>query len=295
MGSAVAVGCALAAAGCFAVSTSLQHHSAEAAPSGVTTSRGLVAHLVRRPLWLLGMATGAVGFLLHALAVHRGALVVVQPLVVSGFVLALPVRAALDRRVPPARVVAWAVATAAGIATFVVVAQPTTEETAPDRRTAVVLLAVGVLAGALATRVGTRLGRSRAAAVVRGSAAGTLFGLGAGLLKLSVATLSDRGIAALALDWAPWALLTVSLWALALNQSAYQAAPLSVSMPVLNVVNPAVAVLFGIVVFAERPAHDPVSLLVEVASLGVMALGAQRLARAEPVPARPAGAATVAQ
>jgi len=287
MGSGVAVVSALAAAGCFAVSTSLQHRSAEAAPSGVTTSRRLVAHLARRPMWLLGMATGAVGFLLHALAVHRGALVVVQPLVVSGFVLALPVRAALDRRVPTARLIAWAVATAAGIATFVIVAQPTTEETAPDRRTAGALLAAGVLVGALASRTGRRLGLSRAAAVVHGGAAGMLFGLGAGLLKLSVATLTERGVAALVLDWAPWALLVVSLWALALNQSAYQAAPLSVSMPVLNVVNPAVAVLFGIVVFAERPAHDPVSVLVELASLGVMALGARRLARAESIPARP--------
>jgi len=286
---AVAVASALAAAGCFAVSTSLQHRSAESVPSGVTTSRRLVAHLVRRPLWLLGMATGGIGFLLHALAVHRGALVVVQPLVVSGFVLALPVRAALDRRVPAARVVAWAVATAAGIATFVVVAQPTSAETAPHRRTAVALLMVGVVVGVLASRVGVRLGRSRTAAVVHGSAAGALFGLGAGLLKLSVGTLSDRGVAALALDWAPWALLAVSLWALALNQSAYQAAPLSVSMPVLNVVNPVVAVLFGVVVFAERPAHDPVSLLVEVTSLGVMALGARRLAQAEATPARTAG------
>jgi glucose uptake protein GlcU len=42
-----------------------------------------------------------------------------------------------------------------------------------------------------------------------------------------------------------------------MNQRAYQIAPLSFSMPVVNVVDIVVAILFGVLVFGEAPAHSP--------------------------------------
>jgi hypothetical protein len=93
---------ALAAALGFALSTSLQHHAAGDAPDTVRGAAGLLSHLLRRPLWLVGQVLAFASFCLHAFALHLGALALVQPVVVSGIVLAVPIRAALTRQRPPA-------------------------------------------------------------------------------------------------------------------------------------------------------------------------------------------------
>jgi hypothetical protein len=50
-----------------------------------------------------GPAAAAAGVILHAAALHAGAVAVVQPVLVAGLALALPVRALLDRARPSAR------------------------------------------------------------------------------------------------------------------------------------------------------------------------------------------------
>ena len=52
-------------------------------------------------------------------------------------------------------------------------------------------------------------------------------------------------------------LVGAGLLGTAMNQRAYQIAPLSFSMPVVNVVDIVVAILFGVLVFGEAPAHSP--------------------------------------
>ncbi|MEZ5094976.1 MAG: hypothetical protein R2731_01885 [Nocardioides sp.] len=65
------------------------------------------------------------------------------------------------------------------------------------------------------------------------------------------------------------------------NQLAYNAARLSASMPVLNIVDVLVALGFGYLVFQEVPRHTPVPLLVEIVSMVAIAVGLWRLARFE--------------
>ncbi len=97
-------GIALLTAACsaagFALSTSLQHMAADRAPEATQGTHRLLAHLARRPWWVVGQFVAVGSFALHALALRLGALVVVQPVVVSGIVLAVPVSAALARRLP---------------------------------------------------------------------------------------------------------------------------------------------------------------------------------------------------
>ena len=54
---------------------------------------GLLRHLVGRPVWLVGQMMGTVALVMHAMALHFGPIALVQPLVISGIVLAVPVRA----------------------------------------------------------------------------------------------------------------------------------------------------------------------------------------------------------
>jgi glucose uptake protein GlcU len=104
-----------------------------------------------------------------------------------------------------------------------------------------------------------------------------MFGLTAGLLKLvgSAASTGDATVLVVPLA----ALVTAGFLGTAMNQRAYQLAPLSVSMPVLNVLGVLVAVVFGVVVFHESPAHSPGVLVLQCVALGCLAVGLRQIAR----------------
>jgi glucose uptake protein GlcU len=104
-----------------------------------------------------------------------------------------------------------------------------------------------------------------------------MFGLTAGLLKL-VGTAASSG-QAMVLVVPLAALVTAGFLGTAMNQRAYQLAPLSVSMPVLNVLGVLVAVVFGVLVFHESPAHSPGVLVLQCAALGCLAVGLRQIAR----------------
>src|SRR5262245_15457945 len=89
---------ALGAALAYAVGVVLQYQAAHAADPGRAGGARLLVHLARRPVWLAGIAANAVGFGLRFLALRDGSLVVVQLLVLTGVVFALPLDAVLARR-----------------------------------------------------------------------------------------------------------------------------------------------------------------------------------------------------
>ncbi len=98
--NALAVTLALMSAATFAISSSVQHQAAEKAPASAVSVFALLGYLVRRPLWLVGQVLATCAFALHASALHAGPIAVVQPIVVSGIVWAVPARAAISRRLP---------------------------------------------------------------------------------------------------------------------------------------------------------------------------------------------------
>jgi hypothetical protein len=116
-------------------------------------------------------------------------------------------------------------------------------------------------------------------AVCLGVGSGVLFGITAGMLKLIARDVGAGGLLALASGWHLWGLIGAGALGLALNQYAYQAAPLSASLPVVNVVDVVVALAFGWVVFGEVPAHGAVSLLVQAGALVCVAGGLRGIAR----------------
>lgn len=281
---------ALASAACFALSTSLQHRAANGAPQSAHRAHALLRYLVRRPGWHCGLLLGGVGFVLHALAVKAGALALVQPLMISGMIFAVVVRAALDRQLPSHREVLWAAVVASGLSVFVVVSDPLPGPGTTHPETAVMLVVIG------AACVLACLWRARgpmgggADGLVLGGAAGVLFGLTAGLLKMSVLSVA-QGVPNL---WPMAGLVVLGLGGVSLNQRAYQRAPLSVTMPTLNIVDVLVAIIFASLVFEESPARRATALAVQAACLLVMGLGLQRLATHSPIPDR-AGASDAAQ
>lgn len=276
---------ALAAAG-FAVSTPLQHHVNTVLSEG-PSSRGGLGTLIRRPRWVVGQIIAMAAFALHAVALHLGALTLVQPIVVSGIVLAVPVRAALGRRRPHLGELSTVLVTAAGLALFLIASRPGASQSAAGPLDLGATVVAVALAAAVAIWAGRQRGVRRASGY--GLACGVLFGVTGVLVKLAAAdAVSGSGVAghlwSLLSAWPAWAVVLTGLSGVVLNQRAYRAAPLSASMPLLNIVDVLVAIGLGVVIFGEVPAHSPLALVGEVTALVLMLVGLRRLAREEDQP-----------
>lgn len=277
----LAVVLALGSAMAAAVSTSVQHHAAENAPHTARGMVSLLAHLAQRPWWLVGQALGLVTVSFHAAALHYGPLALVQPIVISGIVLAVPVRAAISRHLPPREELAAVTLAAAGLAAFLLASDPAESQVTAREGLQIWLTgAVGALALVVIVAA-RRVAHGRTRAFLLGAGAGLLFGLVAVTLKIAVHALSADGLAGMATSWATWTLIVVGLGGVATNQLAYNSARLSASMPVLNIVDVLVALGFGYVVFREVPRHTPLALLVEVVAMLAIAVGLWWLASFE--------------
>lgn len=270
---------ALGAALGFALSTSLQHHAAGDAPETVHGAAHLLGHLLRRPRWLAGQVLAFVSFCLHAFALHAGPLALVQPIVVSGIVLAVPMRAALTRHRPPPGEVLSVVVAAIGLAAFLVAAGRMDGQSGSTGRTSILFTVVGAACAGIFHLLARRARSVPLRAGLYGVVAGVLFGLVAGLVKLSLQLLADGGVPALLTGWPMWTLIVLGLSGVATNQQAYRVGALSASMPILNVVNVVVAVTFGVVVFSEIPSHTPLALTVEGFAMVCIAAGLAGLSR----------------
>lgn len=275
-----AVIAALVSACGFAISTSLQHRVVTDSAASARRSSGLLKSLVRSPAWLLGLLVGALAFTFHAVAVKHGALAVVQPIMVSGIVFALPVRAALDRQRPKNSDIAWAAVTATGLALFVIASNPTTGVGGSREVPAMIFILAGFTTAFALSHIGVNSQSTVRRGVLLGSAAGILFGLVAGILKMVVLGSADGHLN----YWAVTVLVVLGVWGIGLNQRAYQVTPLSVSMPVLNVVDVVVAIGFGFYVFHEVPAHQTGALATEIIGMVLMGLGVRQLTRGEVLP-----------
>ncbi len=274
---------ALCSAATFAVGSALQHRAASAVSTEESGQR-VIARLLRRRSWVFGLVLSAVAFGLHALALSRGELALVQPVIVSGIVFAVLFRAALDRHLPSRPVVGWLILTWAGLALFVVVRS---SRSAPAQGVSheIAFVVVGVAVAGLITVAAGKVKADRNAGLLLGAAAGTLFGLVAGLLKL-VTVQAQSGLGHALAHWSLWVLIVVGAGAVLLNQRAYQNARLSITAPMLNIAQVLVAITFGIIVFGERFDGSALAFVAEVAGLVLMGIGIWQLA-AQPTSGSP--------
>lgn len=270
--------CLLSAVG-FATSSALQHRVAGTVPTQVAHhALGVLGQVVRRPLWLLASTISFTALVLHATALKLGSIALVQPLMLVGVVFAVPVRAALDRTTPTWPELRAVLITVGGLAAVMCGVEPDSSPRPPALVPAALMVCAGVGTAVVVLLTSTRLaGRPHRQAAVLGATSGAMFGLTAGLLKLIGATTSSAHPASSALPVV--ALVTAGALGTAMNQRAYQIAPLSASMPLLNVLDVLVAVTFGALVFHETPGHGPVVLLLQCVALGCVAVGLRQIAR----------------
>lgn len=268
---------AIGAAGCFAVSNALQHHAASQAPRSRAIRATLLWQLLHRPVWLAGIAADLIGVGLHALALHTGALTLVQPLLVSALLLALPIsRLVTGRRITLADY-GWASLVVGGLSMFLLTAHPTGGHSAASGTMLITGLASAAALCAVAIAAAQRRGCTHRAALL-GVATGVACGMVAALTK-QVTTLALAGLPTLLTTWPVYALLAVGAVSLLLGQAAYQAGPLTASLPAITIVDPIVAIGLGLLGFGEALAAGPALLAVAAAGFVTMTVGVVALAR----------------
>ncbi len=285
---ALTIGAALA----FAVAAALKHSSAAALPElgelSLAAVGRFVSATVRQRLWWAGTAVDVVAVSLHILALHRGALAVVQPLLVSVLVFGLAVRSVGQGGIPR-RELLWAAVLTAALAGFLTIAG-TADPAAPsdvDRGPAVAVAIVGVALAAgcvVAARVQFSGG---AAAAMYGIAAGITYAATAALLK-ALTRISSRGVGAVLGSWQLYAVVAVGAAGVVLTQLAYQSGPLAASLPAITIVNPLLSIVIGVVVYDENIRHGA-GASIGMASL-LLLLGFAVYQLTKPTPGRPADA-----
>jgi drug/metabolite transporter (DMT)-like permease len=271
-----AVTTALIAAVLFGWSTALMHHSASTAGKEFGSLYGLVRYLVVQWRWLLGMAASLSGLVVHVIALDLGSIAVVQPLVVTGLVFSFIFRAALDRQLLPRAVLGWVLLTAVGLTLFLVTLGNTRSTQGPNGAAVVGVLAVGAVVAAVTFLLSSRQEPSRSGFLL-GVSGGVIFGLIAGVLKS--ATYNHGTGTAFWANWAVYAVIPLGVAGFLTNQRAYNVAPLTTSLPILNLLNPLVAIVFGVVAFEERPRGSAAENVLGVLGLLAVLVGIFFLAR----------------
>jgi drug/metabolite transporter (DMT)-like permease len=282
---------ALVAAFLFALGLVLQEKAASAQPAEAV-GVGFLARLLRQPVWLLGLAAQGAGFVAQAIALGIGRMVIVQPLLVTSIVFALPLGRLLEqRRIRRSELLGAALVTG-GLAALLLVSRPAAgEDDAPLRSWAV----MGGAAVALAVLL-FLLARGRRPALragLLGTAGGVLFGLSAALTKTTVSML-DEGIGAVLGDWHVYALVVVSVAAFWLEQAALQTGALAAAVATTMAFDPLSSLVFGIVLFDEALHESALGYVMSALSLAVALAGLVVLARAKGEEAAPRPVATAA-
>lgn len=263
---------AVSAACCLGFGFVLQQNVARKAPLGDFLSPRLLIDLMRVPRWLGGIGLMVAGMALGAAALSQGELSLVEPLLATNLLFAL----ALSRRQTgqPLGRQGWAglLLLAGGVSAFIVAGEPRggTALSDPLRQ----WLIIGVMVGlALLLSAYARRSRLSAAPVLLSLAAGLLYGVQDALTRISGERFSESGLVELLTGWQPYAVLALGVTGLVLVQSAFEAAPLRMSLPALTAAQPLAGIICGVGFLGDRLRTDTGALAWEAAGLAAVVGG----------------------
>ncbi|HEX3811952.1 MAG TPA: DMT family transporter [Mycobacteriales bacterium] len=247
----LAVFYAVCAAAANAVGAVLQRRAARTVPLADAMRFKLIIDLIRRPIWLGGVAALIAGFLFQAAALSVGDLALVQPIVVAELPLTLVVaavafRTSLDRD-------AWigAIAVSGGLAVLLIATAPQDGTPRSGLAAWVWACVASVGAGAVLVAAGLRTSGGRRAALY-GAAAGLGFGFTAALMKGALNHLASGGVERVVTSWQLYLMVVTGVASFFLVQNALQSGSLVAAQPPISACDPLVSVGYGVLLFGEQ-------------------------------------------
>ena len=281
---------ALFAAFLFALAATLQQKGALNLPTISLADPMSLVRLLGERVWLIGTLALFTGYLFQAGALDRGRLSIIQPLLVTTVVFALPLGYFLTRQHVGRREVLGAVVIIIGLGLFVYFGDPAGgNENASNSQWAITIALLSVLSVLLL--VFGSGGRSKKAAVY-GTVAGILFGLSSALTKPTLDYLHES-VGTMLSHWECYALAVAGVLGFVLQQVSLGTGRLAPSVATVSVANPIVGILIGVLLLDERLSRPGWHILLAVIGLGLALAGAVviSLAREATKGAEPAAAA----
>jgi drug/metabolite transporter (DMT)-like permease len=264
---------ALVAAFFFALAATLQQKGALGMGEVSLGSPKSFLTLVKQTWWLLGTIALLAGYAFQAVALANGRLAVIQPLLVTTIVFALPLGYFLTSQLINRREVLGAAVVVLGLAFFTVVGDAGDgNDNAPADQWALAVLVFGSLSVALIV-MGGRGSVTRKAGLY-GACAGVLYGLSASLCKPTVEILGDDGISAVLTSWEAYAFAIAGILAFVVQQVSLATGKLATSVASVSVCNPLVSIVIGTLLLDERLAEPTWHKVVAYCGLGVALFGA---------------------
>jgi drug/metabolite transporter (DMT)-like permease len=265
---------ALSAAVCFALAATLWQKAALDL-EGVSFRHPLsFAVLLGQWVWLLGLLVQIVGVVLQAQAHERGRVSIIQPLLVTTVIWALPLGYFLTHQTVGRREILGAAIIVVGLAGFASFGHPAAGvEDASNTDWAIAVIVIGLACTALLLFANRGSLSTRAA--VLGTIAGMLYGLSATMMKPVVEHLHTDGLADVVASLEFWIWAAAGLVGFLFQQLSHSTRTLDPSVASVSVAIPVVSVMLGALVLQERLDREPPwHAVVASASLGVALLGA---------------------
>lgn len=260
-----AITLSLVAAFLFACASVAQQSAATSVEPGAS----LIGGVVRSPRWWAGVTGDVGGYLVQVAALAVGSVTVVQPLLVSTVLFALPLAAKYSGfRMHRATWLSAGALTLA-LAIFVIVGDPSEGMADAPLREWVVPVTVIVVLAAAAAGAGLRTRDPGRAALLLGIGGGSMFGVAVAFTKHVTDIVESNPVAAFG-AWQTYALVVSGTVGFVLQQKAFQAGPLAASLPAITVCEPVSAVFLGIVVLDERIRPGAPAAVVVVIVVAVM-------------------------
>jgi len=277
---AVATALALATALFYAVSNVLELLEAEQVPDEDSLRPALLIRLVKRPRWLLGLASDFGGYICHAAALGLATVVFVEPILATGILMSMVIGSAFVHR--PVVLADWvaAVVLSGGLALFLYEVSPTGGNQIASTRDWLIAGPSAAAAIAVCLSFGRAThGPPRAAFL--GVAAGISFGVSALLTKALVHYLGN-GIFDWVPHWEPYGLAVTAIGGVMVAQSALQTGELGAAVGAVESMSVISGSLFGLFLLNERVgAHGLSEIAAIVVSIAAIVGGIVRLAQAE--------------
>jgi drug/metabolite transporter (DMT)-like permease len=238
------------------------------------------ARLLTDKIWLLGLVAQILGVVLQAAALDRGRVAIIQPLLVTTIIWAMPLGYFLTQQRIVRRHILGAALVVVGLAVFASVGDPAGG--IDNAATSAWLTAIiAVVAACAALLLFGRRGGLSARAAVFGATAGILYGLSATLMKPVVEELHAGGLGHVLATWELWVMAAAGLVGFYLQQVSLATGRLVPSVATVSVANPVVSVLLGVLVLQERLDQPPAwHAVVAVGGLATALLGAVVVASA---------------
>jgi drug/metabolite transporter (DMT)-like permease len=270
---------AILASVAFAVAATLWQRAAIDEGIEVGKPQGF-ARLLTSWVWLLGLLAQVGGIVLQGAALDRGRVAIIQPLLVTTVIWALPLGYLLTGQTVTWRHGFGAAVVVVGLVVFASVGEPASGvDNAPTSDWIAAYLVIAAVCLALLLLAGR--GGASAKAAVYGTIAGLLYGVSAVLLKPIVERLHTDGLGEVLANWQFWVMAGAAAVGFYIQQISLSFGRLATSVATTSVANPVVSVFLGALVLEESlDKTPPWHAVVAVGALAVALLGAVVIASA---------------